>query len=758
MFQKILQNQQKSDQPAETEVLKEVVHNQTTMLISKQVELFQQHTELLTSQHAESMKQMESFGQLLEHRSKVVEVLVATQLLQLIDEHPEAREIIEFLMSFLDSKDLVTGLRSFMAPSLASPLAANQPSLPEIATQEGYGFASSSDALYVDEQKRLAEEAEQKRIAEEAEQKRIAEEAEQKRIAEEAAKRGAALEAEGRRIAEEAAKRRVVLEAEGRRIAEEAARRRAAELKTQAKPPASEPASTEIPGKDKNPDQALYVPMNFEQQRDEEARMLLDAAEQSRQEEQLDETEPEAAHSRAASNLSFDDKPTIDQPFSEAFMEDANKLFKNGKYAEAEKYIADGLPMLEELIGREHISVVDILYTLGTIGFKRGKYADAEKSFQEVLERRTSKLGGDHPATAQAMNDLGQLYIKTAKYKEAKKVLTEALDLRRRIFSDEHRDTAQSCHALGTLYLAQGLFNDAFIMLDRAFSIRKMTLGENHLDSLQSKNELGKFWLRMNRMTESGEMLSQALNARKEQLGEDHPEYAEVALNFGEYLSTLGRYEEAQPLLEHALKVKKKGIGERHPETAATFNRLGVLHLKLQNYDTSKSNLNQSLYIRKTSLGEVHPETAESMHDFGMLYWSLGTVGNAAQKDESLRLLEKSFHIRNNLLGEQHPDTLQSVNSIGTILTAQGDVGRAEPLLRTALVRRRQVFGANHLSIAESDHALALCYLKLRNFDKAKSLLDEELRVKSIVLGADSPLVARTQEENQNLLTVVSLS
>ena len=61
---------------------------------------------------------------------------------------------------------------------------------------------------------------------------------------------------------------------------------------------------------------------------------------------------------------------------------------------------------------RDHISVVDILLTLGIIGFKRGKYAEAEKSFKEVLERRESKLGVDHPETAQALNDLGQLYIK----------------------------------------------------------------------------------------------------------------------------------------------------------------------------------------------------------------------------------------------------------------------------------------------------------------------------------------------------------
>ena len=273
---------------------------------------------------------------------------------------------------------------------------------------------------------------------------------------------------------------------------------------------------------------------------------------------------------------------------------------------------------------------------------------------------------------------------------------------------------------------------------------------------MQSKNELGLLCLRLNKMALAGEMLGQALDYRKEQLGEDHPEYAETALHFGEYLNTLGQYEEAQPLLEQSLKVRKKSLGERHPETAAAFNRLGVLHLNLQNYDESKRNLNQSLYIRKTSLGENHPDTAESMHDFGMLYWSLGSVGDAAQKEESLRLLEKSFKIRKSLLGEHNPDTLESINSVGTILTAIGNVTAAEPLLRAALNRRKEVFGNKHLSVADSNHALAICLLKQRRYDEAKLLLDEEISVRTSVLGAESQVVHKALEEIHKLLAVAT--
>jgi hypothetical protein len=89
---------------------------------------------------------------------------------------------------------------------------------------------------------------------------------------------------------------------------------------------------------------------------------------------------------------------------------------------------------------------------------------------------------------------------------------------------------------------------------------------------------------------------------------------------------------------------------------------------------------------------------------------------------------------------------------VGTILTALENVSTSEPLLKTALAKRKELFGANHLSVAESQHSLALCLLKQRRVEEAKTLLTDELQARINVLGADSPIIAKTQAEMNRLL------
>jgi hypothetical protein len=144
------------------------------------------------------------------------------------------------------------------------------------------------------------------------------------------------------------------------------------------------------------------------------------------------------------------------------------------------------------------------------------------------------------------------------------------------------------------------------------------------------------------------------------------------------------------------------------------------------------------------------------MHDFGMLYWSLGIVGDTAQQEESLRLLEKSYMTRKTYLGDNNPETLESINSIGTILTSLDKFKEAEPLLRAALTGRKQVFGLQHLSVADSDHSCAICLMKQRRYDESKLLLEEEITIRTSVLGVESPLVQKAVDAIHKLMAVAS--
>jgi tetratricopeptide (TPR) repeat protein len=215
-----------------------------------------------------------------------------------------------------------------------------------------------------------------------------------------------------------------------------------------------------------------------------------------------------------------------------------------------------------------------------------------------------------------------------------------------------------------------------------------------------------------------------------------------------------GNYDAAAEALAHVLDTRRKTLGERHPDTAVAFNQIGSLLLETGDYDQSKRNLSQGLYISKTSLGESHPQTATCMYDFARLCWRRGVLGDEAQLSESLALFEKAYNIRKKTLGEKHADTLQSANNQGIIMIGADKAAEAEIILTETLQKRKEIFGINHLGMAESCHALSLCYFKMGKTAEGKQALEEELKIKANVLGATNPLVEKTLLANKQILAM----
>lgn len=735
---------------------------------------FERQGEALQLQISDLQKELGAMRKMMQRSNKISEARLAVEMLSRLDSKIDSESLLTFITALMEGGDLSQEMRNLFqsippsAPAInttnsiqasnvsppaqiappaqietrqvSSPTAEKwfEPEVDKLRFEQAvaekkndtgtHTVAADAEKTKQESHDWLAEEVEKQRLADEAKQKIAAEEAEQKRIAE---------EAEQKRIADEKSKE----------TPKENDQEQAGAL------------NRLFPEKavSINVETAKSQEKLFDQRRDEEAKRLIEEAESSRPAEQLDAA-TERLISLEEQGLPalpvMESQMTVEQPFSEAFTQDGNRLYSLGKYAEAEKHYKAALPTMEEVLGREHLAVVDILHRLGDIAVRRGKYPEALETLQQVLVRRAVALTNKHPETLSTLNEIGDLYVKRADFDEAKNALTDALDLRRQIFGDEHKSTAETCHSLGMLYLAQGSYSDAAVMIERAYVMRKKFLTESHPDTIQSANDLGRLCLTIDKLGAAEKFLKQALEYRKEKQGEEHPEYLDTLLYYGQYLMKTGDYAAAEEALSHVLETRKKALGERHPDTAVAYNQIGSLLLETGNYDQSKRNLNQGLYISKTSLGENHPQTATCMYDFARLCWRRGVLGDESQLAESLTLFEKAYGIRRKMLGEKHADTLQSANNAGIILIGSDKAAEAETILTETLQKRKEIFGINHLGMADSCHALALCYFKMAKTGEGKQALEEELKIRANVLGASSVVVEKALAANKQILAM----
>ncbi|MEL6611805.1 MAG: tetratricopeptide repeat protein, partial [Bacteroidota bacterium] len=85
-------------------------------------------------------------------------------------------------------------------------------------------------------------------------------------------------------------------------------------------------------------------------------------------------------------------------------------------------------------------------------------------------------------------------------------------------------------------------------------------------------------------------------------------------------------------------------------------------------------------------------------------------------------------------------DIARDLRSLGDILTAAGQHDAAEPLLRDALARRVELFGAVHREVALTQVSLARALIGQERTDDAEALLTEARPTLEASAGSRAPL------------------
>lgn len=210
---------------------------------------------------------------------------------------------------------------------------------------------------------------------------------------------------------------------------------------------------------------------------------------------------------------------------------------------------------------------------------------------------------------------------------------------------------------------------------------------------------------------------------------------ASVRTTLGRLYTTLGRYADGETHLRRAAALRRR-VGK--PQSAATAETLFLLGWSLKEqgkYGEARQAYDQSLAIRETLFGGESVPVAEVLKGIGQLLFDQRNYAQAQPYlERALDLYQRD--------GKDTEEIANGLANLGSVLRERGELTAAEPLLRTALYMRRQLFGPEHHVTLVSLNKLALLLRLKGELAEARALLEEYVELSPRVLGPNHAHVA----------------
>jgi tetratricopeptide (TPR) repeat protein len=274
------------------------------------------------------------------------------------------------------------------------------------------------------------------------------------------------------------------------------------------------------------------------------------------------------------------------------------------------------------------------------------------RAWQAHLRLVTDRASGRQDGMAARLcEEMGLHLWQEGDYAGGRPYLERAVALQGTVSGPEHPATARSLNSLGCLLGAQGDYPAARSAYERSLGIREKALGPEHSDTAQSLNDLGWLLVRQGDPAGARPCFEQALSIREKVLGPDHQDTAQSLNNLGGLLEDQGDLAGARAYYERSLAILKKVLGPDHPNTAFSLSNLGWLLSQQGDLAGASAYYERALAIREKGLGLDHPDTGRSLLGLGVLHLQQRNPAKARG------FLERAARILKARLGPNHPDT-----------------------------------------------------------------------------------------------------
>jgi tetratricopeptide (TPR) repeat protein len=259
--------------------------------------------------------------------------------------------------------------------------------------------------------------------------------------------------------------------------------------------------------------------------------------------------------------------PAEQQMLAKLLNDQGELYYSLGEYELVKPCYEKALTIREQVLGRNHQEVIEIVDSLAHLYSEQEQYEQAFLLYQEVLKVTEQVLGKQHPNYARSLNNLGVLYQNQEKYDEALLLHQEALAIRERVLGKQHLHYAQSLYNLAGLYYQQGEYDKAEYFLQEVLAIRERSLGKQHLSYTSTLVAIATLYQNKGQYDKSLGLLKEALKLQKQIVDKHHPYYASIVNSLALCYQDQGEYDKALPLFQEAFSILINTLGEQHPHT-----------------------------------------------------------------------------------------------------------------------------------------------------------------------------------------------
>ena len=296
----------------------------------------------------------------------------------------------------------------------------------------------------------------------------------------------------------------------------------------------------------------------------------------------------------------------------------------------------------------------------------------------------------------------------------------------------------------GNIKSALALFEDS------AAAAKSVAVNDPKLVALNKS--LGRAYYEEDRDKEAEQTLRKALAiCDKDDNLSDSVEEAEIKTVLASVLSSEGKYEEADRLFDRALAIGKAHASEDNSLAANVLVARAGMHIKLKHSSEALADLNEALALRRASASPdresssktkntvVSQNEQEAMaqieNEIGRAYEIKGLFDQAKDAYSLAQLYAQKS------VGIHHPLYADSLFGLASINFMNKHFPEAATQYEQAQVIRELSFGIRNLRTAQVVACLGILKTAQGQYDDGIALLDEALRVKTEILGADNPEV-----------------
>ncbi|KAL3800826.1 hypothetical protein HJC23_001663 [Cyclotella cryptica] len=439
-----------------------------------------------------------------------------------------------------------------------------------------------------------------------------------------------------------------------------------------------------------------------------------------------------------------------------------------GTGEEEMKQYEEALTLKTEAYGgnQNHESIADTLYAMGCYHQRCRSFALGQKCYEQSLKIYKATLGYDHPCIAKVLYNIGIMYVAQKNFSVAMKCLKKSLSIRQSSLGDNDLSVADSLCWIGNIHRENRELNEARECFLKAHSVKVAVLGKDHSECSEIMQNLESVNRSLLYYKEA--MLSRRANVSGPYDVEGIDDLCESLHAIANVYRVIGQFQRALQFSEQILK-RRRALAALARKSQVTklfrsYEDVIALTKLISRDETGGIDKDKFAQIGNylVDIGKLHEhrlnkpmkallyyqeatEVFKEVNDYRQIQACLSLMGtihvHASSNEKALACFSKAL-VLTRTKEKESSSQQQSIcdadllHNIGNCKSKKGDYKKSVISFRDSLKIKKALLPANNISVAKTEHCIALALLQIGDFDEALAFFQSSLKTRQDKLGA----------------------